>query len=335
MITFEHVSKSYPEFAMHIDFSIAEAELVSILGPSGSGKTTTLRLIAGFEHPDGGRILINDRDVTWESPAERQIGYVFQDYTLFPHMTVAQNVGYGLRVRHRPAQEIRAKISELLELMDLPGYEDRDVATLSGGERQRVAIARALAVDPVLLLLDEPFSSIDEVLRRDLRDEIVRLQKRLGITVVFVTHSQQEALAISDRVAVLRAGRVIQYDAVETLYHHPRDQFVASFVGEANFLETDAGTLMLRPEQMEIVERSSDDSGPKQLPREAAPARDARPEASTVSAVIETHQFMGAHHRYQCRSPLGALIVTSPERFPVGREVTVAYHPTEGCMLTS
>ncbi len=319
MITFEHVSKSYPEFAMHIDFSIRDGELVSILGPSGSGKTTTLRLIAGFEHPDGGRILINDRDVTTKTPAERQIGYVFQDYTLFPHMTVAENVGYGLRVRHRPAGEIRAKVGELLELMDLPGYEDRDVGTLSGGERQRVAIARALAVDPVLLLLDEPFSSIDEVLRRDLRDEIVRLQKRLGITVVFVTHSQQEALAISDRVAVLRAGRVIQYDAVEELYHRPRDRFVASFVGEANFLETDRGTIMLRPEQMELAERPSDGTEHTQLQRAAA--------------VIETHQFLGAHHRYQCDSEVGTLIVTSPQRYAVGATVTVAYDPAHGCIL--
>ena len=319
MITFEHVSKSYPEFAMHIDFSIRDGELVSILGPSGSGKTTTLRLIAGFEHPDGGRIMVNDRDVTTKTPAERQIGYVFQDYTLFPHMTVAENVGYGLRVRHRPAEEIRATVGELLELMDLPGYEDRDVSTLSGGERQRVAIARALAVDPVLLLLDEPFSSIDEVLRRDLRDEIVRLQKRLGITVVFVTHSQQEALAISDRVAVLRAGRVIQYDAVEELYHHPRDRFVASFVGEANFLETDRGTIMLRPEQMELAERPSD--GTRQTLWQRA------------AAVIETHQFLGAYHRYQCNSDVGTLIVTSSQRYAVGTAVTVAYDPTQGCIL--
>jgi ABC-type Fe3+/spermidine/putrescine transport system ATPase subunit len=332
MITFEHVSKTYPEFAMHIDFSIQEGELVSILGPSGSGKTTTLRLIAGFEHPENGRILINDRDVTAKSPAERQIGYVFQDYTLFPHMTVAENVGYGLRVRHRPAEEIRTKVGELLELMDLPGYEDRDVSTLSGGERQRVAIARALAVDPVLLLLDEPFSSIDEVLRRDLRDEIVRLQKRLGITVVFVTHSQQEALAISDRVAVLREGRVIQYDAVEELYHHPQDRFVASFVGEANFLETEAGTLMLRPEQMELVERSGDDTGLKQRRRDAETVPEAAGK-TTTSAVIETHQFLGAHHRYQCRSESGTLIVTSPHRFAVDTEVTVSYDPTQGYTL--
>ena len=310
MIEFHDVRKSYPEFDMRIDFAIGEGELVSILGPSGSGKTTTLRLIAGFERPDRGHIMIDGRDVTALSPAERQIGYVFQDYTLFPHMDVAANVGYGLRVRHRPAGDIERKVSELLELVDLPGYERRNIETLSGGERQRVAIARALAVDPVLLLLDEPFSSIDEVLRRDLRDEIVRLQKRLGITVVFVTHSQQEALAISDRVAVLRDGDVIQYDEVETLYRAPHNRFVASFVGEANFFPAPADavergrTLVLRPEQLELV-------GPEDHPAGSA-------DRVVLNAVIETHQFLGATHRYACRHDGGVAIVTDQRRFPVG-----------------
>ncbi len=325
MITFQQVKKSYPEFDMAIDFSIQEGELVSILGPSGSGKTTTLRLIAGFETPDGGRIMINDRDVTGLSPAQRHIGYVFQDYTLFPHMSVADNVGYGLKIRRRPAPQVRAKVRHLLELVDLPGYEERDVATLSGGERQRVAIARALAVDPVLLLLDEPFSSIDEVLRRDLRDEIVRLQKQLGITVVFVTHSRQEALAISDRVAVLNSGTIIQYDTVEELYRAPRDAFVASFVGEANFVpprDGKSGSVVLRPEQIRLI----------------APG-DGDPPADFVvrNTIIDTHQFLGAVHRYGCgteSSPgKGGYIVTDPRRFPVGTHVRLAYNPDEGHFL--
>ncbi|MDA3951787.1 MAG: ABC transporter ATP-binding protein [Spirochaeta sp.] len=329
MIQFHDVRKSYPEFDMRIDFSIGEGELVSILGPSGSGKTTTLRLIAGFERPDRGRIMIDNRDVTAMTPAERQIGYVFQDYTLFPHMDVAANVGYGLRVRHRPADEIGRKVSDLLELVDLPGYERRNIETLSGGERQRVAIARALAVDPVLLLLDEPFSSIDEVLRRDLRDEIVRLQKRLGITVVFVTHSQQEALAISDRVAVLRDGDVIQYDEVETLYRAPHSRFVASFVGEANFFPAPAGaaaggqgeaqTLMLRPEQLELI-------GPEDQAGTGA-------DRVVFDAEIETHQFLGAAHRYACRHAGGVAIVKDQRRFPVGAAVRIAYRVSAGYLL--
>ncbi|MFA7567628.1 MAG: ABC transporter ATP-binding protein [Alkalispirochaeta sp.] len=332
MITFQNVTKTYPEFDMSIDFTIQDGELVSILGPSGSGKTTTLRLIAGFEQPDGGKIVINDRDVTGLSPAERQIGYVFQDYTLFPHMTVAANVGYGLRVRRRPASEINAKVRDLLDMTDLSGYENRDVATLSGGERQRVAIARALAVDPVLLLLDEPFSSIDEVLRRDLRDEIVRLQKRLGITVVFVTHSRQEALSISDRVAVLDNGAVIQYEEVEKLYREPKNAFVASFVGEANFLTPAPGSapLLLRPEQLQII--GPDDP----LPGLNNPADNTTDHTAVIPAVIETHQFLGAVHRYAC-SPRNHthpdLIVTDTRRFPIGTDVHITYKIADGYLL--
>jgi len=320
MINFQNVRKSYPEFDMSIDFRIREGELVSILGPSGSGKTTTLRLIAGFERPDAGTIVINDRDVTALSPAERQIGYVFQDYTLFPHMNVAENVGYGLRIRHRGVSEIREKVTELLELVNLPGYEERNVRTLSGGERQRVAIARALAVDPVLLLLDEPFSSIDEVLRRDLRDEIVRLQKRLGITVVFVTHSRQEALAISDRVAVLKDGQIVQYETAEELYRSPRNAFVASFVGEANLF--DQGRRVLRPEELTLI-------GPDDAVSIASDD-----DIVEIPLTIETHQFLGATHRYGCRTTEGdEVIVTDSRRFPVGTDVRIGYHRHDGYLF--
>jgi ABC-type Fe3+/spermidine/putrescine transport system ATPase subunit len=324
---------------MAIDFSINDGELVSILGPSGSGKTTTLRLIAGFEQPDSGVITINGRDVTGMSPAERQIGYVFQDYTLFPHMTVGDNVGYGLRVRRRPAEEIAGKVRSLLEMVDLPGYEHRQVTTLSGGERQRVAIARALAVDPVLLLLDEPFSSIDEVLRRDLRDEIVRLQTHLGITVVFVTHSRQEALAISDRVAVLNEGQVVQFDEVERLYRAPRNRFVAGFVGEANFLplrgpgDSGAGlagtadppngaSLLLRPEQLYLIVPGD---APTTLPDGSSTT-----EAFQYAGTIDSHQFLGSTHRYTCRTAVGTLIVEDKRRLEVGSTAAVAYRPGDG-----
>lgn len=321
MISFHSVEKSYPEFDMAIDMEIRPGELVSILGPSGSGKTTTLRLIAGFEHPDRGTITIDDRDVTGLSSAERHIGYVFQDYTLFPHMNVAANVAYGLTVRRRPATEIAAKVEELLDLVDLPGYQERSVTTLSGGERQRVAIARALAVDPVLLLLDEPFSSIDEVLRRDLRDEIVRLQQRLGITVVFVTHSRQEALAISDRVAVLNHGEIVQFAPVEELYHRPNDRFVANFVGEANFVDFQGGAAMLRPEQMEIVDGVQPDGSTI----EAVAERSEESWDSVVSAVVSSHQFLGFSYRYSCESKEGTIIVLDRRKIPDGSTVRVGY----------
>jgi ABC-type Fe3+/spermidine/putrescine transport system ATPase subunit len=298
MITLDGIKKVYPEFQMEIDIRAEAGELISILGPSGSGKTTSLRLIAGFEQPDAGRVLINDHDVTALKPADRGIGYVFQDYTLFPHMSVAENIAYGLRIRHVQPSERNRRVGELLELMDLPGFEKRAIANLSGGERQRVAIARALAVDPVLLLLDEPFSSIDEVLRRDLRREIVRLKKELGITVLFVTHSRQEALSISDRVAVLRAGKLMQYGSPYELYHKPVNEFVAGFVGETNYVEIDGKRVLFRPEELELspqpIEgaRTTDETAPANL----------RP---SLPVTVEGREFYGATHLYTVASSTG------------------------------
>ncbi len=235
MIRLENVSKSFGGFRLSLNCSVTEGELVSVLGPSGSGKTTALRLIAGFETPDSGRIVIDGRDVTALDPAHRRVGFVFQDYTLFPHMSVYENIAYGLRVQGRARSEIERVVSEQLSLVELPGYEARSIQTLSGGEQQRVAIARALAVDPVLLMLDEPFSSIDMILRKELRRAVVGLQKKLKITVVFVTHNQEEALAISDRVIVLRGGSIVQFDSPQALYSRPKSRFVASMTGAANF----------------------------------------------------------------------------------------------------
>ncbi|MFW5689344.1 MAG: ABC transporter ATP-binding protein [Spirochaetota bacterium] len=307
MIIIEGVQKRYPEFDMELDLEVDAGELISILGPSGSGKTTTLRLIAGFEQPDQGRITIDGRDVTGLRPAARKVGYVFQDYTLFPHMNVAQNIGYGLRIREQPRDVISRRVGELLDLMELSGYESRRIETLSGGERQRVAIARALAVDPVLLMLDEPFSSIDEVLRRDLRREIVRLQKELGITVLFVTHSRQEALSISDRVAVLRQGRLIQYGSPVDLYREPADEFVAGFVGEVSFIEVDGRSLMLRPEDVSLVEPEAPTHDP-----------DGAPE---IGVRVQSRQFLGFAWLYELESERGPVLAYDHRFFADGREL--------------
>jgi ABC-type Fe3+/spermidine/putrescine transport system ATPase subunit len=233
MIEVRKLVRDYPDFHLEVDFHVEEGELVSILGPSGSGKTTTLRLIGGFERPDSGSIVIGGRDATQLSPAERGIGFVFQDYTLFPHLDVEGNIAYGLR--HHPVSNPADHIAGLLRLVGLEGYNHRGVHTLSGGERQRVALARALAIQPDLLALDEPFSSIDTPLRRGLRREILRLQRELGVATLFVTHSQEEALSISDRVAIMRGGRIEQFDTPEELYYHPSNRFVAEFVGAATF----------------------------------------------------------------------------------------------------
>jgi putative spermidine/putrescine transport system ATP-binding protein len=214
-----------------LDLDIAAGEFVALLGPSGCGKTTALRAIAGFEHPDSGQVLIGGRDVTGVPPAKRGTGMVFQAYSLFPNMTAAQNVAYGLQVRRRPARERTARAAELLELVGLGDRGDRYPHQLSGGQQQRVALARALAVAPQVLLLDEPLSALDAQVRVQLRDEIRRIQLELGTTTVFVTHDQAEALSVADRVAVLRAGRLEQVASPDELYSQPATAFVARFVG--------------------------------------------------------------------------------------------------------
>lgn len=319
MIRLEQLHTSYDRFDLQLDLEIAAGELVSILGPSGSGKTTTLRLIAGFQRPTAGRIVIGGNDVTALRPADRQIGYVFQDYTLFPHMSVAQNVGYGLRIRKQSSAAIARRVDELLELMELPGYGARRVATLSGGERQRVAIARALAVDPLLLLLDEPFSSIDEVLRRGLRREIVRLQKELGITVVFVTHSRREALTISDRVAILRGGRLVQYDTPTEVYRQPADEFVAGFVGEVSMIPHGGRSLPLRPEQVFLAPA---DSGAHQT--------DTTPTGGgSFSVTVRSREFLGSTWLYELASQYGAVLAYDTRRFQTDERLIASYLPPE------
>ncbi|MCA0146453.1 ABC transporter ATP-binding protein [Blastococcus sp. LR1] len=217
-----------------LDLDIAGGELLALLGPSGCGKTTALRAIAGFERPDAGRVLVGDRDVTSVPPSKRDMGMVFQAYSLFPNMTVADNVAYGLRVRGRGKPERAARATELLELVGLADRAKRYPHQLSGGQQQRVALARALAVAPQVLLLDEPLSALDAQVRVQLREEIRRLQLELGITTVFVTHDQAEALSMADRVGVMRAGRLEQVASPDELYERPATAFVAEFVGTMN-----------------------------------------------------------------------------------------------------
>ena len=219
-----------------LSLDVKPGEFLTLLGPSGCGKTTTLRLVAGFEQPTAGRIELNGRDIT-RLPAERRgIGMVFQNYALFPHLNVFENVAFGLRTRGLPRSEIRRRVGEALELVELAGFEERRVQELSGGQQQRVALARALAPEPPVLLLDEPLSNLDAALREKTRAELRALLKRLGITAIFVTHDQEEAFALSDRIAILEAGRLRQVGTPESLYHEPASPFVAAFLGRANFL---------------------------------------------------------------------------------------------------
>lgn len=244
-----------------ISLDITDGEFFSLLGPSGSGKTTTLRLIAGFERPTSGKVWLHGRDVTKMPPFERDVNTVFQDYALFPHMTVGDNVGYSLRVRRVPRRQRAARVAEVLETMRLGGFESRKPSELSGGQRQRVALARALINRPRVLLLDEPLGALDTKLREEMQVELKDVQRGAGITFIFVTHDQHEALALSDRIAVFGAGRIEQVGTPSEIYERPATPFVAGFVGASNLIEDDLaariigerGRFMIRPEKIRIV----------------------------------------------------------------------------------
>ncbi len=243
-----------------VDLEIAPGEFFTMLGPSGSGKTTTLRVIAGFERPDAGHVELAGVDVTRTAPSERDVNTVFQDYALFPHMTVVENVEYGLRVRGVDRKTRRAKATEVLERVRLPHVGSRRPAALSGGQRQRVALARAIVNSPTVLLLDEPLGALDLKLRQEMEIFLKELQRELGITFVYVTHDQEEALTMSDRLAVFNNGRIEQIGTPADVYEHPETEFVADFVGVSNVLERDGRRFTIRPEK--IVMREDGDGEP-------------------------------------------------------------------------
>lgn len=244
-----------------VDLDVLDGEFLTLLGPSGSGKTTVLRIIAGFERPDAGTVELAGVDVTNAPPYARDVNTVFQDYALFPHMSVIKNVEYGLRVKRVPASERRARAEEALAAVRLTGYEDRAPSQLSGGQRQRVALARALVNRPKVLLLDEPLGALDLKLREEMQVELKALQREVGITFVFVTHDQDEALTMSDRIAVFNAGRIAQLGTPTDIYEHPTSEFVAGFVGTSNLLRGavaqavigKAGTYSVRPEKIRVL----------------------------------------------------------------------------------
>src|SRR4051794_10258514 len=237
----------------HLDLEVIEGEFFTLLGPSGSGKTTTLRLIAGFERPDEGRIELAGLDVTDRAPYDRAVNTVFQDYALFPHMSVAENVGYGLKIRGVPRAQRAQQVAEALALVRLPDVGGRRPVQLSGGQRQRVALARSLVNRPPVLLLDEPLGALDLKLRQEMQLELKRLQGELGITFVYVTHDQDEALGMSDRIGVFSEGRLEQVGTPGQVYEHPVNEFVAGFVGVSNVLERDGRAITIRPEKIRIL----------------------------------------------------------------------------------
>ncbi len=239
MVEIRDVTKVFGAFTAldHVSMEIKEGEFMTFLGPSGCGKTTCLRLISGFEQPTTGEVRIAGRDVTFDPPYKRDVNQVFQSYALFPHLTVYENIAFGLRMKKLPPAEIKEKVERDIALTSLQGMEDRKPAQLSGGQRQRVALARAIVCEPKVLLLDEPLSALDARLRTQMRLELKKLQKSLGITFIFVTHDQEEALTMSDRVAVINRGKVEQIGTAAEIYHRPETRFVASFIGETNIVE--------------------------------------------------------------------------------------------------
>ena len=244
-VRLEHISKIYQDPKTGKDFYavkdnslvIEPGEFVTLLGPSGCGKTTTLRMIAGFESPDEGEIYLGDEAINALTPNKRDTAMVFQSYALLPHYNVFDNVAYGLRLRHVPKEEIRERVMKILNLVELTGMEGRMTNQLSGGQQQRVALARALVIEPSVLLFDEPLSNLDAKLRVTMRTEIRRIQQEVGITAIYVTHDQSEAMALSDRIIIMRSGVVEQIGSPQEIYYHPVNEFVADFIGEANFLK--------------------------------------------------------------------------------------------------
>ena len=235
----KEIKKSFTEGEAVLDnisLEISKGEFITLLGSSGCGKTTTLRIIAGLEQPDAGNVWLDGREVTGLEPNQRDVNTVFQNYALFPHMNVAENIGYGLKLKKVPKSEIKKKVSQMLELVQLEGYEKRKPSELSGGQKQRVAIARALVNNPEVLLLDEPLGALDLQLRRAMQIELKHLQKKLGITFIYITHDQEEAINMSNRIAVMKDGRIEQIGTPDEIYNHPKTSYVATFVGNANIL---------------------------------------------------------------------------------------------------
>ena len=306
-VSLEHLVKCYGdvEAVSGIDLEIADGEFFSMLGPSGSGKTTTLRMIAGFETPTEGRILLHGSDVTGVPPFDRDVNTVFQDYALFPHMTVGANVAYGLVVRKVPATERATRTAEALRMVRLEGYEGRRPAQLSGGQRQRVALARALVNRPRVLLLDEPLGALDLKLREEMQIEMKAIQAQVWITFIYVTHDQEEALVMSNRIAVFNRGRIEQVGTPADVYEHPATTFVAGFVGTSNLLKGEAartilgmgGTFTVRPEKIWLAD----------------PADDVGPDEHSALGRISEVVYLGADTRYIVALDAGGELVVTQQ----------------------
>jgi putative spermidine/putrescine transport system ATP-binding protein len=354
-LVFEQLVKRFGKMTAvnDISLSIRKGEFLTLLGPSGCGKTTVLRMVAGFEQPDSGRILLDGDDITNRAARKRPMGMVFQSYALFPHMTAEQNIAFGMQMKHLSEDYIRKRCAELLALVDLPGRGKSYPHQLSGGQQQRIALARALAVEPKVLLLDEPLSALDARVRVSLRNEIRRIQQQLAMTAIYVTHDQEEALAISDRIAVMSKGKVEQVDQPEEIYRNPRTAFAATFVGTTNQF---TGTLDVAREGLcrvgdrlfHIPAQQTLDDGDKVLvvvrPEEitlhvASEKEDValNGRGNRLEGVVELRTFLGPFTRFHIRlDQQGELTADIPSRlvgdYIVGQRVHL-WFPPEACQI--
>jgi iron(III) transport system ATP-binding protein len=323
-VEFRNVTKRYGSVTAvdSVSFTIASGELVTLLGPSGCGKTTTLRLIAGLEMASAGQILIGGRDVTRLSAADRDVSMVFQSYALFPHMSVLENVAYGPSVQGASKRQAEALATEKLRLVGLTGLERRAPSELSGGQQQRVAVARALVLEPQVLLFDEPLSNLDAKLRRRVREDIRDLQRKLNLTVAYVTHDQQEALAVSDRIIVMSNARIAQTGRPRELYEQPASLFVADFIGDANLLDgtlveerAETAVVALGPLSIELPRRGADKGRVKLAVRpDAIRLYQQPPQNPAMPGRVSKSSYLGTHVEFEVESPVGNLFVVEYDR---------------------
>ena len=333
LIDLIHISKSYDGDLIldDLNLSVKENSFVTLLGPSGCGKTTTLRIIGGSETPDTGNVIFNGEDITTLPPNKRQLNTVFQKYALFPHMNIAENIAFGLKIKGKSKSYIDDKIRYALKLVNLQGFENRSVDSLSGGQQQRIAIARAIVNEPKLLLLDEPLGALDLKLRQDMQYELIRLKNELGITFIYVTHDQEEALTMSDTIVVMNQGYIQQMGTPEQIYNEPENAFVADFIGESNIVE---GT-MIQDELVEIfgarfacVDKGFGTNTPVDVVIRPEDIDLVKPENGTLEGVVTHLIFKGVHYEMEVTTPNGyEWLVHSTDMFPVGQHVGIHVDP--------
>ena len=332
LINFVDISKSYGNNLVldELNLYIRENEFITLLGPSGCGKTTTLRILGGFETPDKGQVIFDDVDITSLPPNKRNLNTVFQKYALFPHMSIAENIAFGLKINKKSKEYINDKIKYALKLVNLDGFENRSIDSLSGGQQQRIAIARAIVNEPKVLLLDEPLGALDLKLRQDMQYELIRLKNELGITFVYVTHDQEEALTMSDTIVVMNQGYIQQIGTPEMIYNEPTNAFVADFIGDSNIID---GT-MIQDKVVEIlgvkipcVDEGFGNNTPVDVVIRPEDIDLVKPEEGTIRGRVTHLIFKGVHYEMEVTVNGFELLVHSTDLFPVGQEVGIHVDP--------